>query len=108
MRTVWAADNPSPDRSSQIASRRWYSGQRSEPFKHNNILIDSYILTKGIGSPVNADHEVPGIRVLSRAAFGAPTRRWKPCKWVVGGLMLCPWFEELGIAVDMRKDGTGT
>ena len=24
------------------------------------------------------------------------------------GLMLCSWFEELGIAVDMRKDGMGT
>ena len=85
MRTVRAADNPSPDRSLQIASRRWHSGQRSEPFKHNDILVDSYILTKAIGSPVNADHEVPGIRVPSRAAFGAPTRRWKPYKCAIHG-----------------------
>jgi hypothetical protein len=43
MRIVWAANNPSPDRSLQIASRRWYSGHSSEPTKCNTMFVDKYI-----------------------------------------------------------------
>lgn len=82
MRTVYVADDPSPDQSLQTASRCWYS-IRSEPTKCNTILANKYIFTKPIRGSVDADHEVSGVKELPGAALGAPRR--KPCRLAVYG-----------------------
>ena len=80
-RIVWVVDILSPNRSLQTISRCWCSEQTSKPTVEDDS-VDNHIFSKMIRGTVNANHEIPGVWALSRAALGAP-RQWTPYRWVI-------------------------